>query len=328
MHEKSLLAYMGRYKTQISITVLLALIIGIFMVLSRETFLSWGIYESFLSSIPFFAIPSIAMTLVVVCGEMDLCFPSTIAIGGFVFSLVWTSTGSSSLAVALALAAGTAVGWSNGFIVVRASVPSIISTIGTQFFWRGVVMLLSAGLAIDLSGISNETLHACFAGRIFGLVPVQALWALGTAILIGLLLNRHIFGDAVRFIGDNTETAWKMGVPVDSTRMAVFALMGFLCALAGIMVCVEMGSWWPTQGEGYLLLVFASVFIGGTSVFGGQGSVYGTCIGAVVIGIIEAGIISAGLSGFWTRTVYGIIIVASVSFNVAMAKARHKSCDH
>jgi simple sugar transport system permease protein len=216
------------------------------------------------------------------------------------------------------------VGWSNGVIVVRASVPSIVATIGTQFFWRGVVMLLSAGLAIDLSGLSGTALHACFAGRIAGLVPVQSLWALFIAVAAWLLLDRHVFGDAVRFTGDNAETALKMGVAVGRTRIAVFSLMGFLCALAGIMVCVEMGSWWPTQGEGYLMLVFASVFIGGTSVFGGQGSVYGTCIGAVIIGIIEAGIISAGLSGFWTRTVYGVIIVASVSLNVAMAKPRRR----
>lgn len=291
-----------------------------FMALSPETFSGWGIYESFLSSIPFFALPAIGMTLVVVCGEMDLCFPSTIAMSGFVFSWMWASTGSPIFSVIPALAAGTAVGWFNGFVTVRASVPSIVATIGTQFFWRGVVTLLSAGLAIDLSGVRDTALHQWFAGRISGLVPAEALWALAVAVGLGLLLNRHVFGDAVRFTGDNTDTALKTGVAVGRTRMTVFTLMGFVCALSGIMVCIEMGSWWPTQGEGYLLLVFASVFIGGTSVFGGQGSVYGTCIGAVIIGIVEAGIISAGLSGFWTRTVYGIIIVASVSLYVAMSK--------
>ena len=74
-----------------------------------------------------------------------------------------------------------------------------------------------------------------------------------------------------------------------------------------------MANWWPTQGEGYLLLVFASLFIGGTSVYGGEGTVFGVLIGSIIIGIIEAGIISAGLSGFWTRLVHGLIIVVSVS---------------
>ncbi len=96
--------------------------------------------------------------------------------------------------------------------------------------------------------------------------------------------------------------------------------MGTLSALVSVMVCLEMANWWPTQGEGYLLLVFAAIFIGGTSVFGGKGTVFGTLIGAIIIGIIEAGIISAGLSGFWTRLVHGFIIVASVSVYATVFK--------
>jgi simple sugar transport system permease protein len=316
------LSLLRNYKTQIAITLLLMLMLMAFAIASPATFLGWSIYEAFLSTIPFFAIPAIAMTLSVVCGEMDMCFPSTIAISGFVFAWVWTFTGSVLLSIGAGLAVGTLVGWINGFIVVRIGVPSIMATIGTQFFWRGLIMLLCTGLAIDLTDIRGTSLHHVFAGRYFGFIPAQALWAFGTAIMMWLMFNRHVFGDSVRFTGDNMETALKMGVHVGRTRMAVFSLMGFLCALSGVLVCMEMGSWWPTQGEGYLLLVFASVFIGGTSAFGGQGSIYGTCIGATIIGIVEAGIISAGLSGFWTRTFYGIIIVASVSFYNSIAKTK------
>lgn len=320
------LSFPRKYATQLAISLLLFLMLIIFTLASPATFLGWSIYEAFLSTIPFFAIPAIAMTLAIVCGEMDMCFPSTIAISGFIFSWLWTNTDSVALSILFGLVAGTAVGWLNGLIVVRVGVPSIIATIGTQFFWRGVVMLLCAGLAIDLTGIRETSLHHLFAGRLFGVIPAQALWAFATGILVWLVYNRHVFGDAVRFTGDNIETSLKMGINVNRTRIAVFSLTGFLCALSGIMVCMEMGSWWPTQGEGYLLLVFASVFIGGTSAFGGQGSIYGTCIGAIIIGIVEAGIISAGLSGFWTRTFYGIIIVASVSFYNLLAKTHGKSC--
>ena len=111
-----------------------------------------------------------------------------------------------------------------------------------------------------------------------------------------------------------------MGIPVVKTKLILFSLMGLFSALAGILVCSEMASWWPTQGEGYMLLVFASVFIGGTSVFGGIGTIYGTFIGAIIIGIIEAGIISAGISGLWTRMVYGIIVVVSVSIYAVIQK--------
>lgn len=312
---------MYHYKMQLAISMLLCIMLVVFILASPDTFLSWSIYESFLSTIPFFAIPAIGMTLVVVCGEMDMCFPSTIAMSGFVFSWLWTATGNSALSIIGALVAGTAIGWTNGLIVVKIGVPSIIATIGTQFFWRGLIMILCSGLAIDLSGIQDSPLHHVFAGRLAGHISSQALWAIGIAVMVGFLLNRHVYGDALRFTGDNTETALKMGVPVGLVRISAFSLMGFFCAISGIIACIEMGSWWPTQGEGYLLLVFASVFIGGTSVFGGEGSVYGTCVGAIIIGIVEAGIISAGLSGFWTRTVYGIIIVVSASLYVVMAKS-------
>jgi simple sugar transport system permease protein len=104
-----------------------------------------------------------------------------------------------------------------------------------------------------------------------------------------------------------------MGIAVARTRILVFVLMGLCAALSGILLTTEMASWWPTQGEGYMLIVFASVFIGGTSVYGGAGTMYGTLVGAIIIGIIEAGILASGLSGFWTRMVHGCVILFAVS---------------
>ena len=111
-----------------------------------------------------------------------------------------------------------------------------------------------------------------------------------------------------------------MGIKVGKTKIIVFTLMGICSAFTGVLVCSEMASWWPTQGEGYMLLVFASVFVGGTSVFGGSGTIYGTFIGTIIIGIIEAGIISSGLSGLWTRMIYGIIVIVAVSMYAMIQK--------
>jgi simple sugar transport system permease protein len=95
-----------------------------------------------------------------------------------------------------------------------------------------------------------------------------------------------------------------------------------MSALASVMICLEMANWWPTQGEGYLLLVFAAIFLGGTSVFGGQGTIFGTVIGSIIIGILEAGIISSGLSGYWTRLSHGLVIVISVSVYAIALKTK------
>lgn len=95
-------------------------------------------------------------------------------------------------------------------------------------------------------------------------------------------------------------------------KFMLFISSGFMSALAGVILSLEFINWWPSQGDGYMLLVFAAIFIGGTSVYGGSGRVYGTVIGAIIIGIMESGIVAMGFDAFYTRLVYGVIVIASV----------------
>ncbi len=306
-------AFFYRFKFQAGISGVLICLLGLFMLLSPGAFLSPRIYIAFGSTIPFVAMLALGLTFLVIAGELDLSFPSVMAISGLAFAEVFRASGSPPLAMITALGIGGLAGWINGLLVVKVGVPSIIATIGTQFFWRGLAALLAEGLARNIVAVRETLLHEILVGRIGGLVPAQALWCLAIAGGLGLILNRHVFGDQVLFIGDDIRTARLMGINTDRVRVLLFVLMGTMSALVSVLVCLEMANWWPTQGEGYLLLVFAAIFIGGTSVFGGEGTIFGTLVGAIIIGIIEAGIISAGLSGFWTRLVHGFIIVASVS---------------
>lgn len=311
-----------RHKNQALITGLLLCLWLIFLWAAPKTFLSPHIYISFLSTIPFIAIVALGMTLVVVTGEMDLSFASNMAMSGFVFAVVAKASGHPLAGAASGLAVGTLIGWLNGQLVVRTGVPAIVATIGTDFFWRGSVMLLSGGLAIALPFVRSSGEAQIFVGRLGGLIPAQALWCLALAGATALILHRTAWGDNLRFIGDNREAARMMGIPVARSRVMAFACLGFTAALAGILATMELANWWPTQGEGYLLLVFASVFLGGTYVHGGSGTVWGTLVGAVIIGMIEAGLVSAGWSGFWTRFIHGLVLVLSVSFYALAARKR------
>ena len=313
------------YGKQIGLVVVLGLILGMFIILSPRTFLSSRIYMAYMSTIPFSAILALGLTMVITTGELDLSFPSVMALSGYVFCACYHATGHTVAALAAGLAVGAAAGLVNGFLAAVIGVPSIIATIGMDFFWRGLVMVLSDGKAISIVAVRDEWLHSLFVGRIFGFVPGQAVWCLGLAGLVWLIMNRHVFGDNLRFIGDNPETARMLGIRILRTKLMLFTAMGIASALTACMVCLEMANWWPTQGKGYLLLVFASVFVGGTSVFGGRSTIFGTVIGAIIIGIVEAGIISAGLSGFWTRLVYGLIIVVSVSIYALPARLRRNA---
>lgn len=316
--------FLNTHKLQTGLFSLFVLMLAFFMVVSPKTFLAGRIYISFMSIIPFTAFLALGLTFLIIAGEMDLSFPSVMAISGLVFSSVFNSTGNTFLALVCALFTGALAGLVNGIIVVKIGVPAIIATIGTQFFWRGASTLMADGLARNIAEIRDTGLHSLMVGHLGEIIPAQSLWCIGFAVLLWLMLNRHTWGDHIRFIGDDMKTAKMMGVNVDLNRISLFVLLGLISSLVSIMICLEMANWWPTQGEGYLLLVFASVFIGGTSVFGGEGTIFGTMIGAIIIGMIEAGIISAGLSGFWTRLVYGLIIVISVSVYATVFKTKRE----
>jgi simple sugar transport system permease protein len=317
-------ASLARFSVQFGVTAILAALLVLFMTFSPQTFLSGRIYISFASIIPFATLLSVGLTFCIVAGELDLSFPSVMAVSGLAFAATFQATGSALLGLCACLGTGALAGLLNGLIVVGIGVPSIIATIGTQFLWRGAAIVLADGLALNVVAVRETAVHALFVGRLWGVVPAQALWCLGLCVLAWLLLNRHVLGDSLLFIGDNAGTARMMGVAVKRDRVLLFAGMGVLSAFVSFLICLEMANWWPTQGEGYLLLVFASVFIGGTSAFGGRGTIYGTVIGSIIIGIIEAGIISAGLSGFWTRLVYGLLLVLSVSVYAVALKTRRK----
>jgi simple sugar transport system permease protein len=299
----------------------------IFIVSAPDTFLSSRIYFAFMSTIPFFAIMAIPLTMVVIAGEMDLSFPSIMAIGMVSFSYIYQTTAVIDnatlrvlLAVVAALVTGAFVGWLNGVIVVRFGIPSLVATIGTQFFWRGAVLVLTEGKNYTLSYIKETFLHPLLVGKIGGYFPMQMVWLVIIAILGWVILNRHKFGAHIYLIGDNAHSAELMGVNTGRTRIGAFMLIGLISAFAGVIASFHVAYFWPSLGDGYLLRTLASVFLGGTSVFGGVGTILGTFIGAFIIGAIEAATVAVGLTGFWTQLIYGLIIVLSVIMHTYLRK--------
>lgn len=313
-------SFITRHRVPSLTALILVALWALFTVCSPETFLHGRIYTAFMSTIPFTAMLAFALTLLIVAREIDMSFPAVVALGGFVFSAIFQATNSPLLALGCAIAAGLACGILNGILVVYFRIPSIIATIGTQFFLGGLTTVLADGLALSIPQIRDSWIHTLMVGRIAEVIPAQMLWALLVIFLLWLLLSHHVFGDNVNFIGDNPTAAQVMGVPVEQTRLLLFMLMGAMSAFVGVFVSLEMSSWWPNQGQGYMLLVFASVFIGGTSVLGGRGTLMGTLFGACIIGILEAGIISAGLAGFWTRLIYGVTILVSLMVHSMLLK--------
>ncbi|MFW6381126.1 MAG: ABC transporter permease [Bacillota bacterium] len=308
-----------KHNTQIALLAIAVFVLLLFIITSPGVFLKPQIYRSFLSTVPFVGVMALGLTMILAMGEIDLSFPAVMALSGFIFAITFETTGSIFVGMIACLVTGAIVGLANGLMITKIGIPSIIVTIGMQFFIRGLSNVISQGSAHSMN-LSGTFFYRLFAGQFFK-IPSQAIWFTLLAILLWLILFRHKFGEHVLFTGDNEDATRMMGIDVDRTKIAVFMLMGILAAFAGILDVFRMRTWWPTMGEGYLMMTVATVFVGGTSMFGGEATILGTFIGAFLIGSLEAGIVAAGLSGFWTRLIYGLLILVAVTIHTVMKKS-------
>jgi simple sugar transport system permease protein len=315
----SRLSFLGRVEG-LPIAIVLALLYVVFIFTAPTVFTGYRIYMSFFQTVPPMLVLALGLTFIVTAGEMDLSFPAVVALAGFVFTWFFKNFHQPWIAFILAIASGALVGYINGLLVARLRVPSIMATLAAQFFWYGVTILIAGGLQINMQEITTTTIHTIFVGRLFGIFPLQALWALGLTVFLWFILNRHKFGEAITFIGDNAEVARVMGINVETTRIKLFTIQGVIAAFAGLLLTMEINVFFPTQGQGMLLPVMAAVFIGGTSIAGGAGVLVGTFFGSYIIGSLEAGVVATGIGGYWVQLVEGLVMAASVILNVVLGE--------
>jgi simple sugar transport system permease protein len=304
---------------------------AIFIISAPGTFLSPLIYSAFMTSTPFFAIMAIPLTVIIIAKEIDLSFPSIMAMGMVAFSFAYnqtafigsttvSTTGRVGVAIIAALLTGAIIGWLNGIIIVKVGIPSLVVTIGTQFFWRGAVLVLTSGTNFPLEYIKKTFFYPLLVGKVGGFFPMQMFWLVVVTIIVWVLLNRHRIGAHVYLTGDNIDSAELMGVNTGRIRIQAFMLVGLISAFAGIINSFFIAYFWPNMGSGYLLNTLAAVFLGGTSVFGGTGTILGTFLGSFIIGSIDAATVAVGLTGFLTQLIYGFIIVLSVIMHTYLRK--------
>jgi simple sugar transport system permease protein len=323
---KTAYRFLGRLEGFAIAMVLLVLYIVLIMA-APAVFTKPMIYMSFLETVPPTLIAALGLTLVITAGEIDLSFPAVVSLSGFALSWGWRTFDpayGAVIGVVLALAAGALVGYLNGLMVARIGVPSIMATLAANFFWYGISILLAGGLQQTLKGSDENLVHQLLVGRLFLGIPLQALWSLALAVFLWFILNRHKFGESVMFIGDNANVARVMGVNVEATRIRLFTFNGMIAAFSGIIVTLDIGVFYPDQGN-FLLPAMASVFVGGTSIAGGAGSIFGTLFGSYVIGSLAAGVVATTISGYWVQVVEGGVMAAVVILNAATGKGDFRS---
>jgi simple sugar transport system permease protein len=316
-------------------TVGVALFIWLlFLIGAPKTFMSFNIYNALLVTTPYFGMIAIPLTLVIITGEIDLSFGSIMAWGmtGFDVAYVgiqvptpfgplgFAGTHNFWLGFIACLLFGLVAGLINGLAVVKIGVPSLVATIGTQFFWAGAVLVVTNAQGIGLTFLQGSVLHEGLVGRVGGQLPMQFIWMILIALAVWFLLNRTRFGAHVYLSGDNVESARLMGVNVDRVKIICFSLVGLAAAFAGFVSSADLLFFWPTMGQGNFLNTLAAVFLGGTSVFGGTGTVFGTFVASFIINAINPGIVAVGLTQYYTQVIYGFIVVISVALQALLRR--------
>lgn len=215
----------------------------------------------------------------------------------------------------LLLLIGALLGFINGLVICKASVQPFIMTIGTLTLYRGIALLASNGKPIYMDEERSNMVSFIGSGNVFGGIPTQLVVLIIVAIIVAFLLNKTIFGRYVRAIGGNEEAARVAGINVDSYKIAAYMLCSMMAVIAGFVLTSRTTTGDPTLGNSFEMNAIASCVIGGASLSGGIGTVFGTIVGAVIIGIINNILNLANISTYYQYVVRGGIIILAVIFN-------------
>ncbi|MGE4584706.1 MAG: ABC transporter permease [Sphaerochaeta sp.] len=259
------------------------------------------------------SIMAIGMTFVLSTGEIDLSFGSVVALSSIVTAKILNATGSILLALVCGLAVGAVIGLSNGLLVAKMNIPSFLVTLGMNGIVLGLARWVSNLQSIP---INNDAFTFLFGSGDLGPLPILFLWTISLTIIGHLLLKKTPYGRRVLATGGNKISAMYSGIKVPNIKISVMLLNAIMAALAGILYSGRLHGARYTLGENDVMIVIAAVIIGGTSMNGGKGSVVGSLLGALIMGILNNGLILMGFSVDQQMIFRGLIIIVSVALTM------------
>jgi ribose transport system permease protein len=256
------------------------------------------------------AVIAFGMTLAILLGGIDLSVGSILAVSSVLAAMTMKSGHDAGVAAGIALLAGAAMGSLNGVVIAKGKVAPFIATLGTMTLLRGLALVLSNGSPI--SDFSSDFFAMLGDGYVARLIPVPVVLMLAMFAVFWFVLRRTVFGRHVYATGGNPEAATLSGVNTDRVQVLVYTLSGAMAALAGVILTSRLDSAQPTAGAGYELDAITAVVLGGTSLAGGRGWIFGTLVGALLIGVLNNGLNLMGVSAFYQQVVKGVVILLAV----------------
>jgi len=288
--------------------LLVILLVGLFLSLSTDSFMSVANLTNVARQVSINGILAVGVTFVLLTGGVDLSLGSVVALSG-VACATFAHPGDHSVFVPIAvgLLTGAACGLVNGTLVTLGGVAPFIVTLGMMNIARGLALIFSGGRPV--ADMSNEL--TALAGDLFG-IPIPMLCFAGVAAAAWFFLSNFRLGRHIYAVGGNENAARAAGVPVEKVKLFAYGLCGLLAGLAGVVLAARITTGQPNAGQAYELDAIAAVVIGGTSLAGGVGTITGTLLGVLLIGVINNGLDLQGVSSYYQAVIKGVIIVGAV----------------
>ena len=294
----------------------LAVIMAVFFV-TAPTFRQWVAMTDILESASVLFIMATGMTICLIAGCLDLSVGSIFALVSVVTGLLMLAKLPWPLLILGGLVAGVLCGVINGLIVTKTGVPTLIATLGTLQIFRGIANMLGSGVDMSRFPAAFDLLgHRTIGPLINSVVAFIFIW---------FILSKTKVGFQAYAIGGNQEVARLAGIPVNRNKIIYYCLSGLMTALASLVYTARVDFAHVNRGNGYELWAIAGVVIGGTSMFGGVGSVGKTVIGVLVIYVLQAGLIHLHVQSFWQQVAVGVVIILAVWLDLIQRRAREKA---
>nr|WP_170875184.1 ribose ABC transporter permease [Virgibacillus pantothenticus] len=286
------------------------LLITIVLGVMSDNFFTLNNIFNLLRQVSVNALIAFGMTFVILTAGIDLSVGSTLALGSALTAGLLASGMDPFLAVCIGLLIGLILGAVNGLIIAKGKVAPFIATLATMTIFRGATLVYTDGKPI--TGLSDSFAFEMIGkGYVFG-IPFPVIIMIVVFFSLFFVLRSTVFGRQVYAIGGNEEASKLSGIRADRVKIGVYSLTGMLSVLAGIIITSRLDSAQPTAGAMYELDAIAAVVIGGTSLSGGRGRIFGTLIGALIIGVIDNGLNLLNVSSFYQQIVKGLVILLAV----------------
>jgi ribose transport system permease protein len=290
------------------LVIVLALEIVLFSILSPY-FLAWDNFLNILVAVAVIGIVAMPGTLLIVAGQFDLSVGSITALAGVVMASVAASHGL-GLGVLAAIGIGFGAGAVNGYLVTVVGINPLITTLATLSILQGFAEVTSNGLSLTVNGFGGLG-----TATVFARIQVPVVILVVVVVVFAIVMRYTVFGRTVYAIGANPVAARLIGLHTKRIIFILFVLSGLACALCGLILDSQLGAASPTAATGLELSVITAVVLGGAALSGGEGTVLGTALGVLVIGVLNNGLVLEGVDPFWQDVAQGALLIAAVSFD-------------